>query len=205
MTGAPPALVDSRRDEAVRRRAPRSTTSTSTSTAEKWSRCSATTAPASRPSSSASAARTASTAERSRWKAGRVDSLADRRALSSGSRRSTRISRSSTTSRRATTSTPGARLPGLRWLPRFSSRSPSQRMTDATRDVLARLDVSLPRIDTHGRAHVGRTAPGGRRESRRRVRIERRDPRRADGRARSYASHGACSTSSTVCARAGRP
>ena len=73
-------------------------------------------------------------------------------------------------------------LAGPTWLPRSLRFLKRRRMTESTREVLERLQVSLPDF-LQIRADVRRTAAGGCGEQGRRVRFEGRDPRRAHGRA----------------------
>ena len=97
-------------------------------------RCSATTAPASRRSSSASAARTGSHQGTIEIDGEPVDDRTRRPTRGcSASRPSTRISRCSTTSRRATTSSPGRELGAPAWLPRGLRLR--RRRRDARRDA----------------------------------------------------------------------
>ena len=95
-------------------------------------------------------------------------------------RPSTRISRSSTTCVRPTTSSPAARSPGRPGCRARSACSSARQMTDTTREVLERLQVDPSRFQRSRRLDVRRTAAGRGRQPRSRVCVEGRDPRRAD-------------------------
>ena len=66
----------------------------------------------------------------------------------------------------------GRELAGPAWLPRSLRCSSAGEMAETTRDVLDRLQVTLPRLHGDRRADVRRPATGGRRQPRRRVRVE---------------------------------
>ena len=133
-----------------------------------------------------------STAARSRWTAPRSRSTRRPTRARSGSRPSTRISRCSTTCARPTTSTPAASSPGRRGCRARCACSTRAQMTDDDARGARAAAGALPDFNGAVGLHVRRTAPGGRRQPRGRVRVEGRDPRRADRRARrARVAHGA--------------
>ena len=88
----------------------------------------------------------------------------------------------------------GRELAGPHWLPRSIRVLKRREMATTTKSTLERMNVTL---DDHGvgRADVGRSAPGGRRQPRGRLCIPRRDPRRADRGPRCPRVAEKCSTS----------
>ena len=78
----------------------------------------------------------------------------------------------------------GRELAGPAWLPRSLRLLKRRQMTDDDARGARAAAGDAARLQRRRRAHVGRPAPGGRGQPRRRVRVEGRDPRRADRRAR---------------------
>ena len=111
----------------------------------------------------------------------------------SASRPSTRISRSSTTCGRPTTSTRDASSPARAWLPRSLRLLKRRQMTDVDARGARAAAGDAARLQRRRRPHVRRPATGGRGEPGRGLRLQGRDPRRADRRARACASRARCS------------
>ena len=74
----------------------------------------------------------------------------------------------------------GRELAGPSWLPRGLRFLRTRAMTDATREVLGRLQVAIAGRGFVGRSHVRWPATGGRGRQGRRVQLARGHPRRAD-------------------------